>query len=286
MALSEAIVLYSGGTDSTLTASMLSKQFDRIHLITYDRFGIFEVENSQNNAKKLQEKYGEEKFVHKIINFDKIFQKIAYKKYLKNMAKYGFMNLSVCGLCKLSMHVMTVVYCLENDIKYVADGANKGMEIFPAQMDVVLDELREMYLEFGIEYTNPVFNYNPPPEKGHIKDENMALLKSQIQNEKKQEPVQVEGLERTTGEMLFDEGLAPIQNIKGSRYDQKRQPRCFQFMLFSLYVNKWYLPGHTMEEYKGETLEYFKSKIDESKELLTEFKSGKHSNIMKIREKK
>ena len=286
MEKTNAIVLFSGGTDSTLTAAMYAKKYDKVHLITYDRFGIFEVENSRNNAKKLQDKYGQDKFVHKIIKFDKIFKKVAYQKYVKNILKHGFMNLSTCGLCKLSMHVMTVVYCLENDIKIVADGANKGMEIFPAQMDTVLNEIRTMYSEFDIIYSNPVFDHNPPEDKSHIKDENMALLQSQIQNLKKEEKLpqkeEHQAPSKTTGELLFDEGLAPDQNIKGTRYDQKRQPRCFQFMLFSVYVNQWYLPKSNLDTYRAETLDYFKEKIKDSTEILKEYQNGKHKKIFKI----
>ena len=282
LSTNEAVILFSGGTDSTLTAALLQDKFDLIHLITYDRFGIFEVENSKENAKKLQEKYGKEKFIHRIINFDEVFKRISYEKYFKNLMKFGFMNLSTCGLCKLSMHVLTVVYCLENKVSYVADGANKGMEIFPAQMDTVLEQLRHMYGEFDIEYTNPVFDFDAPPEKTLIKDENMALLQSQMTKptDNRSEKNQKE----TTGELLHKLGLSPEKDIKGTRYDQRRQPRCFQFMLFSVFVNKWFLPGKDMQKYRKETFEFFKEKIQDSTLLLKEYQQGKHKKVFALRD--
>lgn len=278
----EAVVLFSGGTDSTLTAALMAEEFDKIHLITYDRFGIFQVENSKKNAQKLVDKFGKDKFVHKVINFDKVFQKVSYQNYLKNLIKFGFMNLSTCGLCKLSMHVMTIIYCLEFQIQRVSDGANKGMDVFPAQMDSVLDELRGMYEKFGIEYTNPVYEIDPPEEKSLIKDENMAFIHNNIYGAKSEEQKRTGG--KTTGELLYDMGLSPEANVKGSRYDQKRQPRCFQFMLFSFYYNKWYLPIKGNSEYKKETTTFFKSKIQEISEVIELHRNGEVQKIFNIEE--
>jgi PP-loop superfamily ATP-utilizing enzyme len=275
-----AVVLFSGGSDSMLTASIMAKDFSQIDLITFDRYGIFQVENSRKNVEILVDKFGSEKFTHHIINFNKVFKKISYQNYMKNIMQFGFMNLGTCGLCKLSMHVMTAAYCMQNNITDVADGANKGMEIFPAQMEAVIESIREMYREFGISYTNPVFEYAPPEDKNLVKDDRISTLFSSTQESKNN----LGESTNTTGKKLFEEGLAPSSNVKGSDYDRKRQPRCFQFVLLSTYVNKWYLPKYSKDQYIKETEGFYSHKVKEATALLSEFKKGKYKDLFKVKE--
>jgi len=269
-------ILFSGGTDSTLTAALLAKEYTEVHLITFDRLGIFEVKNSEKNYIRLKKKYPETQFIYHVIDFNEVFKKISYKNYIKNLTKYGFMNLSTCGLCKLSMHIAMIAYCLDNKIKYVSDGANRGMEIFPAQMDIIIEKLRDFYDSYGISYTNPVFDYAPPEEKSLIKDKEMAkLLNSGV---RKREP-HFEQDSETTEQKLYTLGLSPQQDVKGSRYDKKRQPRCFQFMIFNIYVQKWFLPKSDMKEYRKTTLDFFTHKLKESRFLIDDFRDGKDKKI-------
>jgi len=275
-------VLFSGGTDSTLTAALLTKEFKEVHLITFDRLGIFEVKNSEKNYLRLQEKFPETKFIYKIIDFNDVFKKISYQNYIRNLTKYGFMNLSTCGLCKLSMHIAMIAYCLDNEIKFVSDGANRGMEIFPAQMDIIIEKLRDFYLSYGIDYTNPVFDYAAPEEKSLIKDKEMAAL---LNSGMKKREANFESTGETTEKKLYSLGLSPQQEVKGTHYDKKRQPRCFQFMIFNIYVQKWFLPKHNMEEYRKNTLDFFNHKMSESKFLIDDFVKGKNKKIFnKVKE--
>ena len=264
-------ILFSGGTDSTLTAALLTKEYKKIHLITFDRLGIFEVKNSEKNYKRLQNKFPETEFVYKIIDFNDVFKKISYQNYIRNLTKYGFMNLSTCGLCKLSMHIAMIAYCLENQIEQVSDGANRGMEIFPAQMDIIIEKLRDFYKTYGISYTNPVFDFAPPEEKSLIKDKEMAQIMSGGVSKRE---ANYESSGETTEQKLYSLGLSPQQEVKGTHYDKKRQPRCFQFMIFNVYVQKWFLPKHNMDEYRKNTLDFFSHKITESKFLLDDYQKG------------
>jgi len=115
-------LLFSGGTDSTYTAVLMQDKYDKIHLITYDRFGFLNTKNSQNSALKLKRAFGEDKFVHRIINIDKLFREISYESYLGDILKYGFFLLLTCGLCKLAMHWQAIIYCLDNNVGEVCDG--------------------------------------------------------------------------------------------------------------------------------------------------------------------
>ncbi len=264
----ETILLYSGGTDSTLAASIAAGQFDKIHLITYKRFGLFSVTNPLINVKKLKVKFGEDKFTHAIIPVDKLFKKVSYENFLINLIKYRFFLLSTCGLCKLAMHIRTLIYCLDNNISYVCDGANQGMYLFPDQMEKVIDETKKMYAFFGINYFNPVFEFEGPQDidfADRLHFEKVSFLKEE------KDASYYEKKKRTTGYRLYELGLMPSENVKGTKIDRQMQPRCFQFILFNIWLHWYYLSSHNYQEYKEATLEFFKAKIKTFTEFISEY---------------
>lgn len=250
-------ILFSGGTDSTLTAALLQKNFKVVHLVTYDRFGFHSTNNTSTQVEMLKKKYGEDRFIHTYHNVDKLFKYISYENYFNNLIKHGLFNLSTCGLCKLSMHVRTIKYCLDNNIKYVADGANQAMSMEPAQMKSVINELRNMYLHFNINYFNPVFEMAGPADEGFIEKSNLQIIKSSFNN---MSPAQMPPT-LTPGHKLHQLGLAPSPNVKGTDYDRKRQPRCFQFILFNIFAIKYFLATKTYKQYTEMTTKYYKDKI-------------------------
>lgn len=281
MSTEDIAVLYSGGTDSSLAAALSAEKHAGIHLITYDRFGLFATENTARAAQDIIGRFGSDRVRHAILRYDKLFKFTSYENYLENLIRHRFFLLSTCGLCKLAMHIRTIVYCMDHKIPHACDGANKGMELFPAQMDCILKELRALYARFGIHYTNPVFEYEPPEEDQFLEKQNLALIKPALASiETPTSPEKVR--EKTAGHTLKKMALAPSDNVKGTSYDRARQPRCFQFILFNVFAKKYYLASHSMEEYREETLSLFRNKIKRLEAMLTEYKkTGAHADILK-----
>lgn len=278
--LNETALLYSGGTDSTLAAAIAAEQFDKIHLITYKRFGLFSVTNPLANVKKLQRRLGRDKFTHTIMPIDKLFKSVSYENFMINLAKYGFFLLSTCGICKLSMHVRTLIYCLQNNISSVSDGANQGMLFFPDQMNSVIEETKKMYAKFGINYFNPVFKFEGPQDiefADRLHFERIPLLKEE------KDQAYYEKKKQTTSYKLYELGLMPSEHVKGSSLDRSMQPRCFQFILFNIWLHWYYFAGHTYEEYEKETLKFFTSKIETFTRLTEEYLQKKEkSKLFKL----
>lgn len=256
-------ILFSGGTDSTLTAAMLQENFEKVHLVTYDRFGFHSTDNTAVQTQALKEKYGEDRFIHTFLNVDKLFQHVSYENYFENIKKHGLFNLSTCGLCKLSMHVRTIKYCIDNEVYFVADGANQAMTMEPAQMKPVIDEMKRMYAHFGITYFNPVFEMDGPEDKDFVNKSNAKLLATQSDYS-----VASFENEKTPGFKLYKMGLAPSPNVKGSDYDKKRQPRCFQFIIFNIFALKYFMANKTYEEYTELTTQFYSDKIKSMVKLI------------------
>lgn len=266
-------VLFSGGTDSTLAAALMAERFDKIHLLTYSRFGIFSSRNAERNAQVLKNRFKDTCFAQRIIKINKLFKYLSYEDYLGYLFRYRFFLLSTCGLCNLAMHARTIVFCLENNISEACDGANKSMRLFPAQMPSVAEEIKKMYSGFGINYSLPVFHLENPSDTGFmdrlgIKNilpdfefgENNACAKD------------------TTGYKLFELGLMPAANVKGTVLDRKMQPRCFQFILFRIFAQWYYLYNHTYEQYEKMVLEFFTQKIKHCTHLIEEYSKKKEKS--------
>lgn len=266
--MKQIAIKYSGGTDSTAATALVAEQYDRVHLITYKHSGISNIGNSGRNIEKLKEIYGSEKFSHTVMDTDKLFRTVTYADYFQLVRKFGFFNLGSCGLCKLAMHIRTIVYCLDNGITSVADGANKNSDIFPAQMAPVLSELRGMYKRYGIEFVSPVFNYEFPEE---IDWKHKFGLVSK--------PKKRTG-EKTTGQVLFERGITPAENVKGTETDRKMQGLCFQLILLNLFALKYYIPKHGMEKYTAMTAEFYKEKISRFTRELDDYVDKKPGNLL------
>jgi len=243
----ELLLLFSGGTDSTYTAVLMSKRYERIHLVTYDRHGFINIKNSEKSASLLKDRFGQDRFVHKIINIDSLFKKISYSNYFKDMIKYGFFQLSTCGLCKLAMHWQSIIYCLDNNIKDVCDGSNREMKTDSSQDEEIIKEMKLLYEEFELFYFDPVFN----------------------------ETRQVR--EKTN----FDLKLSPVQSPKWTRFSWERQHFCTQeylFLKFFNYVHTDWKGRHTEEkaiEYRKTMIRHHKEKRDFIRAQVHRYLQGK-----------
>ena len=195
-----AVVLFSGGTDSTNAALYAASKYDVIHLITYDRVGFYNMGGSAVNANKLKWLLKDKSIVHNIINIERFYKDICYYDYVKDLLRHGLILLLTCGLCKLAMHWCTILYCIDNKVEAVYDGSNIEM-IDPSQNENITNEMEKLYKKFGINLYYPVY------------------YKSKREREEK----------------LFDLGISEKKRVKGTEDAWKMQPFCTQERLFTEY---------------------------------------------------
>ncbi|MBP7795739.1 MAG: hypothetical protein KA059_03055 [Elusimicrobiales bacterium] len=274
----DVVLLYSGGSDSTLASVLLLEKFKNLRLITFSRFGLSNINNSSLNAEKLKNKYPG-RVTHEIINIDKIFKFISYERYIKNLYKYGFFNLSTCGLCKLAMHIRAAIYCIDNRIEYIADGANKAMYMFPDQQNGYIDMLKKFYSKLKIKYENPVFDFESPPDIDFVDKFRLDGLPGL---EKEHNAKFYETKEKTTEHKLYELGLMPTDRIKGTDIDRKMQARCFQFVLFNIWLYWYYLPFKSTDQYFDDVISFYSDKMNIAFSLVEEYSERKeYSKIYK-----
>lgn len=260
-----AAVIYSGGTDSTCAAALLAGRFSRIHLLTFVEAGTESSPIPRGNVERLREKLGAERFTHHVMRIDRLLRHFSYDRYLRNVARHGFFMLSTPGFSALSWHVRAIIYCLENGIRHAADGLTRELMHFPGHMDGVLAQFRALYGRFGIEYSNPVRDWPTPPDR--------QFLEHLIVDRHGFLPPGVRERVKTTGRYLFDNGLMPHPDVKGSSADRGMQHDCYPFVVFNLFAFWLYLGFHRQEDYEVRMTGLFRDKVEDAAELIDEYRA-------------
>src|SRR3989344_1279555 len=155
----QAVILFSGGSDSTLAAALFAERFARVHLVTLDRFSFIGAKRyTLPNYERLCRTYGRDKFERAILPVGKLQKAISYHDYFSTFRRHGR---ATAGLffSKIAMHARVAAYCLEHGITTVGDGMVPYMSLYPDQnRTIAIGAVRNFYTAFNIEYENPVWD--------------------------------------------------------------------------------------------------------------------------------
>lgn len=237
----DVLVLYSGGSDSSLAAIKLGQRYQRVHLLSFTRCGVFGQEYVEQQATRLSRFFGEEqeRFHLRFIKVDKLFRFLLYERYLRHLMRHGFLVLTHCGLCKLSFHWRALLHCLERGITHIADGAVRTTNVYPAQNEVMmLRRLKEFYGGFGVHYETPIY------EEGD-----------------------------TVEEILFRLRYNNTPKIKEQMEDL--QMTCEQQILYAMFL-RHYLPRVKFEEFEERVATFYEAKFCLMEEMTREYLDHGH----------
>lgn len=230
-------LLYSGGCDSTLAACRLAQYFPKVYLNTFDRMGFIETGAPSVHFDRMVLRYPDVSFKHALIPFQKFYESVESHEYLRSLWTYGSMAVVPCGHCKLAMHWRNLLFCVENGVKYAADGAVYGNEYFAEQNPkILMPALVDFYGRFGITLVHPVFE---------------------------------EGL--NTEEELFELGITDARRVKRTAKD--KQVICSQHIMFAAFMRK-YLTNHSFDEYEANYRTYLQKKVDYIQKLTVDHFDG------------
>lgn len=258
-------MLFSGGTDSTCAAALMVERFERVHLLTFEELGTSASASPAANVERLRRRYGAERFVHREFPVDRLLREVSYRRYAHYLRRHGLFMVSNCGFSSLSWHLRTLAYCLDNGVTAAADGLTREMLHLPGHMDPVLALFRRLYARFGIEYANPVRDWDVPPAQ--------QMTHRLIVDLHGAPPPSDGG--RTTGRYLYEAGVLPAPNVKGTPLDRGMQRQCYPLVLFHVFAFWYFLPFHTMAEFETRLAALFSEKIEEFGGLLEEYRADR-----------
>lgn len=210
----KAVVLFSGGIDSTFLVAKEIGKYEKMILITYKVPGMINLENSAKSAEKLRKIFGD-KIEHKIIDISQRIKKTrgGAAKCIKDNIKYR-MGYAWCLGCKINMHLQTIEYCRENGIGFVLDGSNKFDLHALEQYRDFKEYIKEKYRQNKIEFLSPHYEYGGEG-KGSSRNkiiDHIGLTKSPTQSKIKY----LEGIGFSTGTHIGDQYRSVQPSCLGS----------------------------------------------------------------------
>ncbi len=149
-------LMFSGGIDSTTAALALARTHEKVHLLTYKNgYTHRGQERTKKRIVELERLTGP-KFVHTLTSTKDLFDRFLVNDVAREYKKYraGFIW---CLGCKMAMHTRSILYNLEHDIPYMADGSSSSTGEMVEQTLLSLYLFREFYGEYGIQFQTPVY---------------------------------------------------------------------------------------------------------------------------------
>jgi len=156
MARKKCVLLFSGGRDSSLACIELAKQDYTLYLLTFDNGAILNLNYSNQRYKELKKLLPNKIKSRIVLPSFGLFKEISLKGLENDFSKYK-KNL-ICMGCKLTMHVLSLSYCIEKNIKNIADGYTEYQKDYMEQRPEVISEIKKLHSEFGVRYLNPVYD--------------------------------------------------------------------------------------------------------------------------------
>lgn len=271
-----AVVLFSGGTDSTCATALIAEHFREIHLLTFYEHGTRFSPVPTKNVEILQAKFSQTQFICRVFSVDRLLRFFSYQDYFRHIRRHGRLVLATCGYSSLSWHVRTIAYCLENNISVVADGLTRELMHLPGHMDETITQIREFYKSYGIEYINPVRDW-PVPEDQQFIDRLILNRHASDFFLGDQHTAQ----RKTTGRYLFEKGIFPSPNVKGSRLDFLMQHDCYPFALYNIIAFWGYLSLEPYAVFCQRIANLMIDKISVANQLLRDFQRQPQNSILR-----
>lgn len=274
--MSECLLLYSGGTDSTAAAALVARQHSVVHLITCWEIGTRSSPMPTENVRRLKERMGESKFTHVSINTDALIRRLSYtdswRGYLKSVFRHGLFNLATPGMSSLSWHLAAIHHALAlraqgHKITHVYDGMTRELLHLPGHMPSIRQLFKTLYVEYELEFSSPVIDFEVPPDQRFtdrlIVDRHGFAARPELTQ-----------TIRSTGRLLQELGIFPHANVKGSLFDHRMQHDCYPFVLYNMLCFWWWsklMPWPKVEE---RLCRLFTERIADGREILRSTKSA------------
>ncbi len=156
--MNSAIVLFSGGIDSSYTVMRSSDKYSHLILVTYRTPGMINLTLAEKTAGRIKKILGN-KIEHRVIDIRKSIKKNRGNilDCLKANLKYRFFY-SWCLGCKLGMHLYTIELCRQEGISTVLDGSSVNDAHALEQNRECENFFTQLYTVNGINFFSPFYD--------------------------------------------------------------------------------------------------------------------------------
>jgi len=170
----EVSLMFSGGVDSTAAAILLSREYRRVHLLSYGNgYGHYKLHRTSRRAAELRARYGDY-FQPTLTSIRPLFEQLVVRHAVSEYRRWGSGFIWCLG-CKLAMHAHSVRYNLRHGIRVMADGSSAATSEMVEQMPVSVERIRGLYEEYGIRFETPVYDLDREQEIRFIQSQGLRL---------------------------------------------------------------------------------------------------------------
>lgn len=269
-----AVVLYSGGTDSTCAAAIVAERVQKIHLLTFVERSTSKSPLPTENVKRLRAAFPNLEISHAVISTDKLVRWLSYGTtffgYLDRLLKDHIFNLLTPGFSSLSWHLAALRYSSlirlqgQENIVSIYDGMTRELTHLPGHMPVVREQIESLYRLCGFSLSSPVIDFPVPPDQKFIDrlvvDRHGFALRADI----------IPG-ERTTGKYLYERGILPHPNVKGSLFDVQMQHDCYPFIVYNMMIFWLLMPARSWASIESDIARIMSKRISEAEVLINDW---------------
>lgn len=160
----KVLLMYSGGLDSILSMVRLIAKDYKVLLVHFDNGCSISIGLEVERAKEFEKRFGIDsvEYIGKITTipeFRNNEREVANIPFSRMQTDYGDCTISQirCLNCRSAMYYEAILYCLNNNIKYIAEGARKT-QLFSIEQLKMIKAYRKLLEEFGIELLLPVYD--------------------------------------------------------------------------------------------------------------------------------
>ncbi len=280
-----AVLLYSGGTDSTCAAAIVAEKFECLHLLTFVETATLKSPVPTVNVSRLREAFPEVEIHHVIISTDRLVRWISYGDsffgYLNRLMKEHIFNLVTPGFSSLSWHLATLRYASllrekqEEDVTSIYDGMTQELTHLPGHMPVVRQQIEALYKEHGFDFSSPVYDFPVPPDQKFVDrlvvDRHGFSLREEV----------IPG-QRTTGKYLYERGILPHPNVKGSLFDVQMQHDCYPFIVYNMLVFWFLMPIRSWSHIESDIAAVMARRIQDVRRILGNWHDSRFENPVAV----
>lgn len=162
----EVAVMFSGGIDSLLAAVLLAEEYEKVHLVTFDKGYLeFGVKNNLPNVELLKGKLGADRITHQVVDIKDLHKAISVRFFFKERKKYNS-EIRWCVGCRLSMGIAAMIFALENSLVGYADGSNR--EQIPSDSNLtgtaenypsIVNAGKTFAQTYGVHFLTPTYDF-------------------------------------------------------------------------------------------------------------------------------
>jgi hypothetical protein len=260
----EVAVMFSGGIDSLLASVLLAQEYDKVHLVTFDKGYLeFGVKNNLPNVDRLKAKFGEDRITHQVVDIKDLHKAISVRFFFKERKKYNS-EIRWCVGCRLSMGIGAMVFALENNLIGYADGSNR--EQIPSDANLtgtaenypsIVNAGKRFAQSYAVHFLTPTYDFGGRElRREKLSEMGFAIDYLSLDHSKK------------------------ISGMMNKDVVKRSQPMCFSGWLMHWKRN---LLGKPIEQNEEMTVDYVRGKQDNVvREVVAEYFADKGMDIEAI----